>query len=896
MNSRVYYAVAAILGGVSFAAPALAQTAPDTSTTTAEPPTVGLEEITVTAQRRNESMQNVPISMQAFTAQTLQQLNVQTFDDYIKYLPNVTTANNGPGQNEVFMRGLSAGSQASQGSGSTGLFPNVAIYLDNQSAQLPNRNLDIYAADLNRIEVLEGPQGTLFGAGAEAGVIRYITNEPKLDVTEGNVKAGYGTTAHGDHNSDVTAVLNIPLIEGTFAVRGVIYNDQRGGYIDNVPATFTRKDTDLGIAVEGAGGYPAGCNAVGAPACQVPPGSPVLNNSNLVGNAINPVTYQGIRVEALYKINDDWDVLLTQSYQDLSSQGVFYQQPNASDGAPLQPLQVTLFNSAFDKDRFESTAWTVNGKIGDIKAVYTGGYLDRHVEQQGDYTNYARGFYADYYQCYGPGQDANLQSTCFSPSAIWHSTEQNEHQQHELRFSTPDDWRLRGIVGAFYEDNKLYDQSAWMYKSLPPCTSNGAAGTPGNSGCLSNVGTFPGTYVQNPGVQGDNTSFYQDQYRDTKQTAFFVSGDFDIIPKVLTITAGTRHFLFQNNMQGSVLSSFGCFEAGAPAGGCHNPLYSYNLNAANLRDSESGFKSRGNLTWHITPDMMVYYTFSQGFRPGGFNQNGNAQHAFGTDGNAQYLIPRSYSSDNLTNNEIGWKTEFFDHRFQWNGAVYRENWDNVQIEFFNPGVVGNLFYDTNGQNFRITGIETSLVGRVTSGLTLQYAAAWNHSVQTNSPQLIDNNPASANFGKPITTVCGGSFYTGVCTPVTNPFGPTGAPSADAPPIQMSARARYEWDFAGYTPFVQVGFTHTGHSFTQAGSNPTVLPGGAVNTSRGRFEVPAYSVVNASIGISKDAWWANVYGENLANSNASTFISTDQFIVEQTPLRPRVLGAAFGYKF
>jgi iron complex outermembrane receptor protein len=171
-------------------------------------------------------MQDVPISMQAFTGETLQQLNISTFDDYIKYLPNVTTANNGPGQNEVFMRGLSAGSQASQGSGSTGLYPNVAIYLDNQSGQLPNRNLDIYAADLNRIEVLEGPQGTLFGAGAEAGVIRYITNEPKLDVTEGNVKAGYGVTAHGDPNTDVTAVLNLPLIESTMAVRAVIYDDR----------------------------------------------------------------------------------------------------------------------------------------------------------------------------------------------------------------------------------------------------------------------------------------------------------------------------------------------------------------------------------------------------------------------------------------------------------------------------------------------------------------------------------------------------------------------------------------------------------------------------------------------------------------------------------------------
>ena len=139
-------------------------------------------------------MQNVPISMQAFTEKALSELHVQTFDDYIKYLPNVSSANNGPGQNEIFMRGLSAGSQPSQGSGTTAAFPNVAIYLDNQSGQLPGRNLDVYAADLNRIEVLEGPQGTLFGSGAEAGMVRYITNEPKLGKFEGSFKAGYSIT------------------------------------------------------------------------------------------------------------------------------------------------------------------------------------------------------------------------------------------------------------------------------------------------------------------------------------------------------------------------------------------------------------------------------------------------------------------------------------------------------------------------------------------------------------------------------------------------------------------------------------------------------------------------------------------------------------------------------
>jgi iron complex outermembrane recepter protein len=899
MNSKVYYAVAAILGSAAFAA-STASAADTPAATDTSTSTDSLAEITVTATRRSENIQNVPISMQAMTAETLQQLNVTTLDDYIKYLPNVTTANNGPGQNEVFMRGLSAGSQPSQGSASTGLWPNVAIYLDNQSGQLPNRNLDIYAADLNRIEVLEGPQGTLFGSGAEAGVIRYITNEPKLDVTEGNVKAGYGVTAHGDPNSNLTAVLNLPVISDTLAVRAVIYDDKRGGYINNVPATFTRKNTDIGIhyanypAVNGA--CPDGLPNNGS--C-VPPGSPSINNFNNTGSGINPVTYQGIRAEVLYKINEDWDFLFTQSYQDMNSQGVFYQQPNASDGAALSPLEVTLFNNAFDKDKFESTSWTLNGKVGPLKAVYTGGYLVRNVEQVGDYTNYARGVYADYYQCFGPnsGGDANLKSTCYSPSATWFENERNTHQQHELRFSTPDDWRARAIVGAFWENNTLFDQTGWNYKTVPSCTTNDPAGTGGNSGCFANIGTVPGTTVENPGVQGSNTSFYQDTQRTTKQTAFFLSADYDLIPKVLTITAGTRHFRFDNSSAGSVSATFGCFEGGVPATGCHvvapaSPYYSYNLNNPRLADTEIGTKSRANLTWHLTPDLMLYYTFSQGFRPGGFNQNGGTPHALDANGVAQYLIPSSYQSDKLTNNEIGWKTEFFDHRLQWNGAVYRENWDNVQVAFFDPGLVGNIFYNTNGQNFLIKGIETSLVARVVSGFTVQGAASWNQSRQTNSPQLLNDNPASPTHGQPITQTC----VAGVCSPITNPFGPIGSPSANAPPIQFSARARYEWAVAGYVPYVQVGVTHNGHSFTQAGSNPTIAEAGGISTGRLRFENPAYSTVEASVGVSKDNWYANLFGENLSNSNATTFESTDQFIVAQTPLRPRVLGAEFGYKF
>jgi iron complex outermembrane receptor protein len=884
MNShqKLSYAIAAILSG---SAGGLVHAAAATDTEASD----SIQEITVTAQRRTENIQNVPITIQALTAETLNQLSVETLDDYVRYLPNVSVATNGPGQGNIFMRGLSVGAAGSQSSGTIGGFPNVAIYLDDQSGQLPARNLDVYAADLERIEILEGPQGTLFGAGAEAGVVRYITNKPKLNVTEGNVEAGYGVTAHGDPNSDLTAVLNLPLIADTLAVRAVIYNDRRGGYIDNVPGTFTRKDSDLGIyyAHNPGGGVPAN--------------SPVINNNSIAARAINPVTYTGTRVEALYQINDDWNFLLSQSYQNMDSEGVFYQMPRSSDGVPLQPLEVTLFNNSFDKDRFENTAWTLNGKFGDLKAVYTGGYLVRHVDQVADYTNYARGVYADYYQCYGPGTgyavnggkgDPTLTSTCYSPSSTWRETERNEHMTNEIRVSTPDDWRIRGIVGAFYEQNKLFDQTDWAYKTMPACTSNGAPDTPGNTGCLSDIGTVPGATVENPGAQNDNVSFFEDTQREVKQTAVFGSVDFDIIPKVLTITGGTRHYKFENSFTGSVTYGFYCFEQGAPAGGCHND--SINLNNKDLTFTESGTKSRGNITWHVTPDVLIYATWSQGFRPGGFNRSGGpAAYIDGPDGKPQFAIPNEYRSDDLTNKEIGWKTEFFDHRFQWNGALYQENWNNVQIGFFDPGETGNLAFGTNGQDFRIRGVETSIVARVTPGLTVQGAASWNSSTQTNSPALIDTNPASVNFGKAITEKCSSSG-TG-CKAISDLFGPPGAPSANSPPIQFNLRARYDWAINSYNAFVQFGGQHTGHSFTQSGNNPTLSASG-INTTLLRFENPAYTTYDASLGIAKDAWSAHVFAQNLTNTETSLFTNTAQFVVAETALRPRVIGVKFAYKF
>src|SRR5437764_1874377 len=282
-NPKISAAVAAILS-----APATAVVWAGAETTPATGAGNELQEVIVTAERRAESVQDVPITIQALTSETLAQLNVKTFDDFVKYLPNVTAGGYGPGQSNVFIRGLATSIGGTQGVGATGSFPNVATYLDDQSGQVPGRNLDIYAADLERIEILEGPQGTLFGAGAQAGVVRYITNKPKLDRVESSVSAAYSVTAHGDPSTTVEGVLNVPAIPDKFAVRLVAYNDSRGGYINNIPATFSRAATD-GVAYYFNN--------------TVPPNSGPINNNFQVGRAINPLTYKGVRGELLYQFD-----------------------------------------------------------------------------------------------------------------------------------------------------------------------------------------------------------------------------------------------------------------------------------------------------------------------------------------------------------------------------------------------------------------------------------------------------------------------------------------------------------------------------------------------------------------------------------------------------------------
>jgi outer membrane receptor protein involved in Fe transport len=880
-NRKVYCAVAAILGAHAAAANAAAPAAEATPTEADQSLAIG--EVIVTAQRREESIQNVPIQVTALTSETLTQLNISTFEDYLKVLPNVSASTHGPGQGQIYMRGLATTEDGNQSTGATGSFPNVAVYLDDQSAQLPGRNLDIYAADLERVEVLEGPQGTLFGAGAQAGVIRYITNKPKLNTTEAVLNGGYGITAHGDPNTSVDATLNLPLINDKLAFRAVIYSDSRGGYIDNVQSTFTRKDNDRGII-----GYFGGVT---------PPSTPV-NNDKIAGSNINPVTYKGGRASLLYQINDDWNALVTQSYQNMEADGVFAEMPFGSDGQKLDPLQVTLYTPNVDRDKFTNTSWTLNGRIGALKAVYTGGYLIRTVDQVADYTNYARGVYADYYQCvlagspfaYDPVTKKNVKTgtgtgNCYSPVSTFKVHERNIHQSHEFRVSTPGDWRIRGIGGLYWEQFIIHNESDWYYRDPQ-------AG-------FSPLKPVDGATLNNPNIRDPDDSFYDDVTRGYNQKAVFGSFDFDIIPKTLTITGGTRYYRMDTYQTGAIQGSFGCRPGGiylnqkfTPATTDEPCQSGTNLNtlvvppgnsafsdqSVGLAKRYSGFKSRGNLTWHVTDDALVYYTWSQGFRPGGFNRASGFVSAAASPLANIFVTPIGFKPDTLTNNEIGWKTEWLDHRIQFNGAVYYEDWKDVQIGLFNPGLLGNLTFSSNGPEYHVKGIETEITGRVTRELTLTGSASWNRSELFKEVTFNDKN------GNPIDFEALG---------LHNPYGTKGSPLAQSPPFQFNIRARYDVPAINdYMPFVQVSANHRGGSYSTTDALQTEID----QVTPTRYYQPGYTQYDASIGVAKDAWMVQLYGTNLTDNRGVLYSSYSQFVKMNNITRPRTLTLQMSYKF
>lgn len=706
-------AVSALLASAALAAtPALAQDAPPAPDNQANnQPDNG--DIVITALKRSETLQNVPISVQALSTKKLDELNISNFQDYVASLPSVSFQALGgtPGTNVVYMRGVASGGDGNH----SGSLPSVGVYLDEQPVTTIGGNLDVHIYDIARIESLSGPQGTLYGASSEAGTIRIITNKPDTSSTYGRVDLEGNKVSKGGWGGKAEGMINIPL-SPNIAFRAVGYYEKDAGFIDNVPGSRTF----CGTTLFDNNGNANGCLLDGIH----------VTNAKFVKKDYNDTEIAGGRAALKVDLNSNWTVTPSFLYQDTRSHGSYGFDPQVGD------LQVQHFFPEYRRDRFWQAGLTIEGKVGNWDVTYAAAYLDRKDLQSSDYTDYAEA-YDSLYQSVGglayyfAYQDNN--GNTIDPRQRVVGTDHFKKMSQEFRVASPSTDRFRIVAGAFYQRQSNFIHQDYQIAGLATDLS---------------VNGWPGTL------------WLTQQHRVDKDYAMFGEASYDITP-TLTFTAGGRAFIYDNTLIGffgfgrnpggnftasppnaaysSKTGVIQCFNtdgqrlkdvlpggntnllpssvAGAP---CTNlGVYTAGQGVIPVEASGQGVTYRFNLGWKPKPGLLFYGTVSRGFRPGGINRR---------------VDVAPYAADFLTNYEIGAKTTWFGGKLRFNAAFYRQDWDKFQFSFLGQNSFTEIH---NGPNARIWGAEfdSSLT---LGGLNLTASGSYTDAKTTKNLCLFDD--------------------------------------------------------------------------------------------------------------------------------------------------------------
>lgn len=858
-----------------------------------------IPDIVVTATRREENLNTIPVAIQALTGDSLAELNVTNFDKLVEFLPNVQAASQGPGTSAIYIRGLSTDTPGLQIVGTAGAAPNVALYLNDAPAATPGRNLDVYAADLQRVEVLAGPQGTLFGASSMGGAVRYITNKPDLNEFHAGFTGSYAMTKGGKDSVAGQAFINIPVVDDRFAVRLVVYNDQQGGYIDNVAGTYRMP---FNGHVGEAGRLPEGNPLLVRRALESCTGvvnctgstyrAPVrqtINNDRFVEDNFNDASYIGGRIAATFKLSDDWSIDLMHLRQHLKTDGVFNYEPGVGD------LKVTQFNPNSLRDDVDLSTLTIKGRLGFLDLIYSGSYLNRNSVQKADYASYSNiGLFLPYYECdrgiyYTAAYNGNIGNTCYAPNKSYQVRNKNQRYTHEFRVTTPATGRIRGTAGVFYDINKLNDNTDWSYLQQ-------------GAGFIYQRRANPAVNPFDAGLKPINVGFFNDVQRRDRQFAIFGEVAFDIVPERLTLTLGARYYDEQASQNGSSNTSFGFGSRGIynPATGTYSaaatpPQFygiSANLNTV-LKDVSpakyTGLLKKANLTYKIGDRSLVYATYSEGFRPGGFNRKPCNIGSATCPTAADFAKLAVYVPDEVQNYEIGAKISLLDRSLQINLAAYQIDWSNIQITLFDQNI-SNQTFTTNLVDARIKGIEGDVTWRATPELTFNMAGSYNDSSLT-------------KYRKNTVVLL-----------------PLGSSLSNSPKFQGNIRLRYETELAsGLRPYFQASFHHVGSSISSiidnvsiryptfnatagyAASVPvtyngvTIRPGDVVTPLRASQAQAAYNTFSAAIGINRENWGIELFGENLTDARPELYKSGNDGELRITTSRPRTIGVRASFK-
>ena len=812
-----------------------------------------IEEVVVTSRKKDESLQDVPLSVSAIGEEALEQKGINVFEDYLLQLPGVTSGGSGPGQSTIYIRGLASTTPNLTTAGVAGLAPNVAFYLDEQPLGQPGRNLDVYAADVGRVEVLSGPQGTLFGASSQAGVVRMITNKPVIGESSSSLEIETRFMPDGDNGNKFEYVSNIPMGDQS-ALRFVAYRDRRGGYIDQVAGKL---DASQSARFRAGGtvrqnGLPVSASRAGFQAGSDLSGVTFNQADAIVQEDANQVTYEGFRASVAHEINDNWDALATFATQSIEADGVFFVDPTLGD------LEIQRYTNDSIEDEFDNMSFTLKGSIGDLEVLYTGAYTDRTTDQDVDYTDYLFvGQYLPYYICdyyvtytsFAPGNVPT--GTCGAPNLLVDSTTNTEVTTHEFRINAPISDTASLTAGVFMSDLELTELNLFTY---PNSVGNDITYAPNyaltdisSTGAINNgaAGWF------SAGPYSEPVIFFNDIKRTDKQQGVFGELSIDMT-ETSELTVGVRYYDIEVDFEGSANSSFG-----NGFGNTDQQKFGSNLSAQYAPGNANGYpdkaKSDGSIgkitySWNPSEDVMYYVTWSEGFRPGLLNRPVGASNAAGT-----YSVKPEVKSDEVTNYEFGWKAVLADGRLRFNGSAFMVDVTGLQTTVFDPSIV-NLFFSDNAADAEIRGVEGDFV----------YIPDMDGWMLSGAFSILD-------------------------TELTKSLVPTdditeGADLAFAPGMQGNISARREWGASsGNTGHFQAQLTWSDDSYSDV-----MEPNKALQDS--------YSFMNVRAGISNDNWMAEVYIDNITDERAEI---ANTFVFDRQRLgiiRPTTVGLRFKRHF
>ena len=759
-----------------------------------------IEEVIVTAQKRDESAQDVPISIDVLDESTLEDFAVTDLADFVQLLPSANYISIGPGSGDIYIRGISGGGESALGSS-----PNVAVYFDEQPITAVNRYLNPHIYDIARIEALAGPQGTLFGANSQSGSIRLIANKPNPGGFEAKYDLEVNSIRKGGEGYLLEGMVNIPISDQA-ALRVVGWHKEDAGFVDNVPATHTFSNANVRAGLTDP--------ALIAKAADI-----TVNNDDIAEKDFNEATTSGARALLGIDLGDNWTVTAGVMRQELESSGVWDHDP--TDVGDLEVVR--LLPDTYD-DEWTQISLVVEGEIAGLSVTYAGATLDRKTFSQVDYSLYSDyyisgGFVQRFYSCY-----VAYFGDCVDPRELATYDENFDRDNHEIRIASPQDRRFRALVGAFYEESKHAFDWEWHVLGLAGLAS---AGTPA-------------------AVEPPDIYWTTDQVRDSEELAFFGQLSFDLTDAI-TASFSARYFDYEVSLQG--------FSGTVWFPNRFGPrVEDYNTD---LVTADKDVVIRGNLSWHVTDDAMLYATYSEGYRPGGLNRVYNT------------VAGGSFEPDFVQSWEIGLKASALEGRMRYNLAAFTMNWDNFQLSRLDNSI-SPLTLTYNIGQARSRGIEGDVAVLLTENW--EFSAAFSFI----DAELTENYWVnSANFGNE-------ALLTG------RNGAPKGRPLPRVPKFKANVSSRYGFQLGERNAYIQGSYIHTGKSYNALlDTNPPI---------RARSVQGSYDVLDLALGIEWETSSAELFVRNVTDERAEVFKNAASWDGRITTNRPRTIGLRWRQKF